>query len=330
MGIIRLFKSPVNTTGIFLLLLAIGLNFNLLLAPPALSWPANSPLYQWLLSFLQQWSENNPYLPPTIYITSVFLQAIWLNVILNTNRLFERSHSLVALGYLLMMALFNVQIYWSAPFMAVFPLLYLLNTLLAAYDTHTMAEPFDIGMAVGLASLLYLPAGLLLIFAFISLFLVRVFSWRQWVICIAGLLTPYIWLTTAYYWQDNLSGFIHQQFFQVSTGGSNEGLSAIGGLVRLSLLGIIGLFVIGFLQLEFYRNMVRVRKFFTVLVYLTTISLMTFMLLEKFSFAPIVFLLVPIATILGFVFNNMSKSRLADIVLFLLLITIVGIQYLDK
>ncbi len=328
MGLISIFKSPRSTTVVLLLLLAIALNLNLLISPPALSWPATAPLYHQILSIVQQWGNSNPYLPPTIYITAIFLQALWLNSIINSNRLFERNHSLVALGYLLLLGLFNVQVYWSAPFLAVFPVLYLLNTLLAAYDTQTMAEPFDIGMAVGVASLLYLPAALLLIFAFISLFLMRIFGWRQWIICLFGVAVPYIWLMTGYYWQDKLSDFVQQQFLQVSTGGNNETLSVVGGLIRLSLLGIIALFVLGFLQAEFYRNMVKVRKFFTVLVYLTTIGMMTFLMLEKFSLAPIIFILIPIASILGFVFNNVSKSRFADIILLLLLAAIAGVQYL--
>ena len=121
-----------------------------------------------------------------LYVGAVFVQALMLNAAVNSYRLFESPNYVVALAYIVLTALFNEYLYWSAPFLAVFPLLFALDRLMNSYDDNTYAEPFDVGLSVGVASLLYLPAAVLFIFAVISLSMLRAFTWRHWLLCISG------------------------------------------------------------------------------------------------------------------------------------------------
>jgi hypothetical protein len=93
----------------------------------------------------------------------------------------------------------------------VFFLLLLLNQLLRSYNRE---EPLDLiysaGFLITIGSFVYFPFiyfyGLIL-FAFIFF---RSVKWREWVSSLFGLLTPFLFLATYYFWVDNLAPKIQE------------------------------------------------------------------------------------------------------------------------
>jgi hypothetical protein len=313
---------------IVLLLYATMLNANLVAYLPTLVVTDGiTPLYANGLSAIVRLTTSNPYAAVMLYVGAVFVQALMLNAAVNSYRLFESPNYVVALAYIVLTALFNEYLYWSAPFLAVFPLLFALDRLMNSYDDNTYAEPFDVGLSVGVASLLYLPAAVLFIFAVISLSMLRAFTWRHWLLCISGIGITYFLTGTYYFYTDRLPYFFVSHFSQVSTGVVQIKLQFWQIAAKILLFGLVSMMAIGYFLQEYYRSMVKIRKYMTVITYLLVAGIVMFLFMEQFSLAPIAISVVGIAVLWGYALQHIRNARLVELMHLLAMASVLGLQY---
>lgn len=307
------------------------LNANLVAYLPALTITAEiTPLYAAFLTLIVKITASNPYAAVMLYIGAVFMQALILNAAVNSYRLFESPNYVVALTYITLSALFNEYLYWSAPFLAVFPLLFALDRLMNSYDDNTFAEPFDVGFSVGVASLLYLPASILFIFAVISLSMLRAFTGRHWLLCISGIGITYFLAGTYYFYTDQLPHFLQTHFSYITTGVAKIDLQFWQIGAKMLLFGLVSLMALSYFQQEYYRSMVKIRKYMTVITYLLAIGVVMFLFMEQFSLAPIAMSIVGVAVLWGYALHHIRNTRLVEIMHFLVMASVLGLQYATR
>ena len=102
------FKANIPYNNFLLLIYAIVIRLPSFLFPES-SLPAESDatLYKFLLSILSPVGKDFPIIYPFICLVLLYGQALWLNKIINAQKLFARSNYLTGMSFLLITAMFN-------------------------------------------------------------------------------------------------------------------------------------------------------------------------------------------------------------------------------
>ncbi len=316
---IALLKDVRMPFSVLLLAYAMLLNVNLLLYPPEIRFTATAPLTQLVLTLLETLSGNNPSFLAILFTGMVWVQALLINAICNSQRLFETVSGLPALFYILLIGLFNQHLYLSPPFFATFAIIYTLAIIYESYNSDSFTHYFDAGFVISIASLFYLPALLLLIFVFIGITITRVIRWRQWVVVLLGVFTPYLLIGTWYFWRDEFGSFFVGHFFHISTSVVTEQFIAGQWIVQIGVFAGLALISFFITQQRIQFSVVKIKKMTTILGYLLLISTLTFAFVERYTLAPMAFVAVPMSVYMAYWFQGIRKFIFAEFLHILLL-----------
>lgn len=206
-------KNPANV--LLLLLLGLLLKWPLLMHPRVvLPDPADGALYRALLEWLAGPGRSMPWIYSMLSLALLLTQALQLQSLLNRHRMMSRPNYLPAMAYLLITSLFPEWNYFSAPL--------LINTLLltvfgALFRSYTLPDAraliFNAGLVIGLAAFIYLPSFSFLLWILLAIAVMRPFRLVEWVLCLAGSLTPFyfyaVWLflSDRWNWQEIIPSF---------------------------------------------------------------------------------------------------------------------------
>lgn len=190
-----LFKQKNSANTLILLIYGLVLKFGIFLHPLGpLVQPDDHFLYTWLIGFLQPM-----HLGPTVYSLFAFLllysQALLFNRICNAQKMTARPNYLTAMAYMLITSLIVEWNYFSAPLLINSLLIwvfYRFNTLYNSNKPGTVI--FNIGLIMGVVTLLYQPAIVFSLFVLMALFIIRAFRIQEWLIALLGITTPYYFL----------------------------------------------------------------------------------------------------------------------------------------
>jgi len=255
------------------------------------------------------------------------MQAAILNFLVDRHKLLSTYTSLPALCYVLLVSLFNTHLYLSPPFLANFAILIALGRIYSSYNTQSFTQPFDMGFAIGIASLFYLPAIILTAFVLLALNIVRVFNWRQSILCIIGVIIPYFLAGTYFFVTDQLSEFLVSQFGSITTATTTLGINYLEIIIKgTTVLGIIFM-ALYFFQSQFFKSIVKIRKLLTILMYLLSVSVLTFLFIEQFSLAPMALLLIPLAVFLAYSLFEIERYTIAESIHITILLVLLFFQY---
>lgn len=172
-------------------------------------WDNTPPLsagFFWLVHLL---FGSQPLTYQLIGMAIVALQAVIFNYIALQHNLYNEKNYLPALFYCLF-ALTSFETATLSPqLLSVTLLLLLLNSLLHLRDQVTNENLFVIGAYTATAALFYYPAIIFILFVFVSLPLIRSFSYREFVIIVLGMLFVPLLPLTYYYYVDALEDFVY-------------------------------------------------------------------------------------------------------------------------
>ncbi len=210
--LIRFFKNNSFIQFLGLLLLGVALWINVFIAPPPIAENSfTRPLYNLFTSI-----SNNHLVFITLTFLILLIQAIYLNHVLIRHELIPRNSFLASFIYLVLMS-HSLQLQHLYP--ALISSLFVIATIDALLEIDLMEDYYRLsykaGFYLGTASLFYLPALILLLFIWGTLFIYRIPNLRVWIIPIVGILTPYVFLFTYYFWNDTAELFLnhYQGFF---------------------------------------------------------------------------------------------------------------------
>jgi hypothetical protein len=144
-----------------------------------------------------------PMVATVIGFCLVLAETYWLTRILSHHELVLKNSSLSALVFLVMMSFFPAQLTLNPINIALGFMILILYHLLISYNKpEHLDRIFGAGFFTAVASMFYLPFILWFVFVVISFLVFRAGNWRAWMAAIIGLLTPFLYLSTWYFWHN--------------------------------------------------------------------------------------------------------------------------------
>ncbi|HYF33064.1 MAG TPA: DUF6427 family protein [Chitinophagaceae bacterium] len=193
---VGLFKRKNPGNAFLLLIYALILKFPIFLYPrlPVAS-PTDSYLYSKVLSFLLPFAGSSGLIFSFISFIVLFLQASLFNRIVNHHKFFPKPNFLAGMALMLVTSLIPSWSYFSAPLLVNLLMVWALYRMLNLYNTQQPgAAIFNIGILIGVCSMLYFPSIVFTLLVLFALIIMRPFRIREWIIGLLGVTTPYYFL----------------------------------------------------------------------------------------------------------------------------------------
>ena len=257
----------------------------------------------------------------------VFVQALWLNQLVNKYNLLGRPTFLPALMYITVSALLVPFLLLSPPLICNFLILWMMDKIFCLYkDEHAKTTAFDLGMIVGCGTLIYFPYIYMFLAVWVALIIFRAFNWREWVGVLIGFATVFLFLAVYYYWNDNID-----QFVAIWRPLANKFPNQIrfNYYNYLVIVPVIIMFGLGFIRLRqnFFKSYIQIRKAFQMLTVVFVIASLSFYVKQNFRVSHFLLCAVPASVILAYYFLYANKRWFYEIFYLLLVFSIIYFQF---
>lgn len=157
-------------------------------------------LYLQLLRWLLAPGQVFPYLYPLIAYLLLFTQAVSLNSFVNENRFFPNPQFLTGFAYLMLSSLIPEWNTLSPVLITNTVLISILPLMTGLYHkSHVKGNLFNIGFGLGLCSFVYFPSVYLVVLLIIALAMFRPVQITEWLVTIAGVITPFYFLLVYFF-----------------------------------------------------------------------------------------------------------------------------------
>ena len=197
-------KNPGNT--LLLLIYALVLKFPSFLFPAGpLQQSGDHYVYTQLVRFLESLK-----LPLIVYSLLTFMlifgQALLFNRICNAQKMIAKPTYLPAMAFILVTSLFVEWSQFSAPLLINTFLIWIFYRIMLLYNLPQAGSVvFNIGLLLGITTMLYHPAIVFILLVLFALYVMRPFHIQEWVIALLGITTPYYFLALALYFSNQWS-----------------------------------------------------------------------------------------------------------------------------
>lgn len=320
-------KNPSVT--IFLFIYVVALNLVLFIDPGFFPVPQPQAPFSQLFFFITvSLFGNNHYVLAVLTIILVFVQSLMLNSLVNNSKLFESTTFVPALIYITVACLFREFMFLSSAMLAVTFIIPALGKSLRFFRRqYCYSEIYDMGFLIGIASLFYRPASVLIVLIFVALIIMRPFNWREWVIGLSGFITIFFLTGTVYFMVDKLSSFIREFILAPTIIPRNNfitllSLSVVGGLT--AILGAIASFTF---ILNYLKSAILARKFFVLAAWSMVLMVLSVALTAGAALHNFMILGVPLSIVVCYLFMNIRRKPIANAVHFLWVAIILYFQY---
>jgi len=153
------------------------------------------PLYLWIYS----WISKYPLLATILSYILILIAAGIINRLNNRYFLLESRTYLPSLIYILLCSIYPLQNLHPILFSNLF-LLICLNKIFSSYrEENRWSNFFDAGILISLASLFYIKYAFFVVIIWFSLFILRPFRGREWLLSIIGFILPYVFVITYFF-----------------------------------------------------------------------------------------------------------------------------------
>lgn len=227
---IDLFRKSTLTQVVLILVATLLLWGRSLVHPPAMA-DGDAVLYHLLYMGL----SSLPHLAVILAMLLIIAEGVWLNLLLSNIGLVPQTTLLPTLLYIILM---------SAPATTLTPMVLvggimiaithqlMLRTTLLTISTEKICSATAL---IGLASMFYLPSLALILSYLLVVVNYRLYSLRDWMAMLLGLLAPYILLVTILFLSDNLTIWWSGTYYSLSDislqSGTDKLLSMVGNIV---------------------------------------------------------------------------------------------------
>lgn len=320
-------KNPSVT--IFLFVYVVILNLVLFIDPGFFLVPQPLAPFSELFFFITETLfGNNHYVLAILTIILLFVQSLMLNSLVNNAKLFDSTTFVPAIIYITVACLFREFLFFSSALLSVTFIIPAMGKSLRFFRRqYCYAEIFDMGFLIGIASLFYRPAFILIILLFVALLVMRAFNWREWVIGMSGFLTIFFLTGTFYFMADKFSSFVAEFLFSPAIiprthFASRLSLQFVGGFTV-----ILGVFASFTFLLNYLKSAVLARKFLVLAVWSFVLMTLSCLLDGMITLHNFVILSVPLSIVICYLFMNIKRRRIANIIHFLWLAAVLFFQY---
>lgn len=321
--IVKIFKTNQIIANIFIVLLSVLLWVPAYYSHVELNFENHS-----LFNFFGKWFVEHSWINALFTSLLVGFQAVFLNFIVNQEKLIKCNTHLVGLFYVVLSGalatIFTINpIIISNTFLIT--ILFLLFKLYSNNEVKSLL--FNISFLLSVSTLFYAPLIWLFPLVWIVLSYVRTPSFKDYFISLVGFLLPFIYLATYLYVTDKFyqSNYIDWIFYPSIF--SKDLLSPPYLYYVIVLAGFIVLSGASlFFQLS--RDVVKDRKLFVVLILLTIFILATVIFNRGDYNTLYILLTIPFSVFLANYFNKLKKEWLAEVFFIVLVLGVLASYFL--
>lgn len=285
---------------------------------------ADGFLYNALIDLLKPGLEEWRILEAALVYFLLFTQAMSLNYFMNSRKMVSGNNFLPAMSYLLITSLLPE---WNmlSPTLIVNSILiwffFKVSTLGSGNQVRSVL--FNIGLAIGVCSFLYLPSLFFVVIVLIGVGMVRPPKIFEMGMVFLGLLTTWYFLAAALYLTDKTQLFeMMDLFFEWPDILMNK--LVVTGIALLALLLLVGFY---FVQAQSSKQIVRVRKGWGFVL----ANLILLLLIPLFQFNPDlrdwIMTLVPVSLFIGAGFYYLSVKPIRMVLHWGVVLFVVYYQY---
>ncbi len=322
---IKLFtiRQPI----VFLLLVALVFALRLPALLFNLSMPLETSAYTCFGDFFYLLNKNK-LIGYSVGGGIMVLQTLHLNHIFEKHTVHHKITYLPSLFYIIYASLFNILDCNITPaLLAQTPLMLVLNIYFDLYKTKDIGTKIFAAMFIlGLGALLYFPLALLLPVFLINLFFIKIPSFRDFMVAIAGAILP-IYFAFVYYYFNGQYDFFMAQVNKLTLFKTHINIEETSP--QLWLLVVLGVMVImaSFkLYLSYFKNIIKTRIIQQMLFVLSFVSLFVLTFLLQFQYQHLLIFLIPMSFILSYFFMGKWKLMLNEMIAIALLFFILFLK----
>lgn len=232
----KLFSQSILLQAVVILAATLLLWGGALAVPPSMSADGGGVLY----GLVARWLGTAPLAAVIVAMVLVTTEGLWLNLLLADHNLTPQNSLLPTLLYIIAMSApattLTPMILAAAPLILCTRQLLLKGTLLTISTDRACAAT----AMIGLASLFYLPAALMMISYMLAAINYRLYGIKDWAVLFLGFLAPYVLVATVLMFTDGLAAWwqeVTATFGSINVGiGSFDTLPAIGNVLLLAML----------------------------------------------------------------------------------------------
>ena len=253
-------------------------------------------------------------------------QALIFNRIVNSFGFLGKPTFLPALMYVATGSLLSPFLLLNPVLICNFLILWMIYKFFGIYKGDgAQSVMFDLGMIVGIGTLIYFPFISMLLLVWISLIIFRPFYWREWFAVIMGFMTIFFFLAVFYYWNDSLDKFYTIWLPLATKFPTNLRINLYDSLVLIPVTIIL---ILGFFQLQqnFFRSVVQLRKSFQLLFFMFLIGLLSFYLKQNLVLYHFLLCAPPASALMAYYFLHANKRWLYESLYFVLIFSIIYFQ----
>jgi len=317
-------KSPGNI--IVLLFFGLLLKLPIFLYPKQIAATQNDEdFYQWLLSIINSFHQNNAVFCALLAFLLLYVQALMINYLVNENRLLTKQTFLPAMAYLLLTSLMPEWNYLTSPLVATTFIVWILIKLLSLYNVAGgRGQIYNTGLLLGISSYFYFPSASFLLCIILGLIILKPFRLNEVILLLMGCLTPYYFIGAYLFLKGKLSfaNFFPHISVQVPEVKSTLWLAL--GILLLAIPFLIGGF---FIQRHLHKMLIQVRKAWSILLIFLVLAFFVPFVNSNSSFSNWILLAIPFSCFHASTYFFPAKKWLPHLLFFLTVGYILYLQY---
>jgi hypothetical protein len=282
-----------------------------------------APLYQLFLWL----SASNAYLQLAIAFILTITSALLLNQIATE---FEITEKISQLGTLIYILFSGAMVHYTSMNSMVIVNLLMLFLLHSLFKVSESKEPipltFNASFILGIVSLVYLPALLFILLLWVALMIFRVSQWRNFIVSLVGLILPFIFVFTWYFWYDETSDAYALLFSSLAFHLPVTFTFSPGDWAMAIILLVFTLVSVIQTSKGLMEKNINIRQILIVTMYYLAIAVALILFFSKNS-ASSLLLSVPASLLLASVFSEIKNTKWFERALRLLLLLALLNQY---
>jgi hypothetical protein len=255
--------------------------------------------------------------------------ALYLNAVFNRYRLNYAGGYIPAFAFVLAASFTNEFTVFSAPLLALLPLIGAFSTMIASYKEERAAGNwFDAGFLVSTAALIYFPFIGFVLFMLIAYLVIRPFNMRELMVAFVGVAVPLFFALVIYYWNGKanlLVNHISHYYAPENVIRAKEYLLPLAIRLGALLLMLMGA---AFAVRKVYNKAVMQHRIVISLCFaFIAAGAVTTLMMPDSYFAHFVWIAVPFGALVGLVLPEMKREWTPEVLHFCLILLLFFFQY---
>jgi hypothetical protein len=321
--VLSIFRTNQFFIGIFLLVYIAVMRSMTFVAPIDFPVTSQGIWGRWIIENCSR--HSLPIAIATAFL--VFIQSMLINRLVAKYRMSDEVTLYPGLFYILLCSMIP-------EFQTLTPLLVantfyilLLIEFFRIYRTPNVADTiFNIGIFIALASFFHFSFVILLIWAFITLSVLRTFNLKEALMISGGFFVIYFLAGVFYFWHDALPQFFQQQIWDnISFLDLNIDNNWVTYISRILFIVLIIAVLVSYNSYNFKKN-IQVQKYLTVLYWGIFVSILPIFFQKGLGMDQLLIFTVPLSMLISFNFVKM-KSSIAEALHLFWLAVVLSLHY---